>query len=114
MEEILEAFLIYFQDELKSYKNPYICIGLINLIMKQITLNIPDDKYQFFIELIDNLGLQEVVNKDISYKKTADKENKKDGNSASTLRGKLKINNNQLNDFQKHVKNSREKWQRDI
>ncbi len=24
--------------------------------MKQVTLNIPDSKYQFFIELIDNLG----------------------------------------------------------
>lgn len=24
--------------------------------MKQVILNIPDDKYQFFIELVDNLG----------------------------------------------------------
>ena len=24
--------------------------------MKQITLNIPDSKYQFFVELINNLG----------------------------------------------------------
>lgn len=24
--------------------------------MKQITLNIPDNKYQFFIELVNNLG----------------------------------------------------------
>jgi len=24
--------------------------------MKQVTLNIPDSKYQFFIELINNLG----------------------------------------------------------
>lgn len=82
--------------------------------MKQITLNIPDEKYPFFIELINNLGFHDVVNKDLSFKKTAEKANKKDGNSASTLRGKLIINNNQLNDFQKHVKNSREKWQRDI
>lgn len=110
MEEILEAFF----GELKYHKNPYICKGLVNFIMKQITLNTPDDKYQFFIELIDNLGLHNAVNKDLSFKKTAEKENKKDENSVSTLRGKLKITNNQLNNFQKHVKNSREKWQRDI
>ncbi len=24
--------------------------------MKQVTLNIPDNKYQFFIELVNNLG----------------------------------------------------------
>jgi len=28
--------------------------------MKQVTLNIPDSKYSFFIELIKNLGLEKV------------------------------------------------------
>lgn len=27
--------------------------------MKQVTLNIPDNKYQFFIELVNNLGFNE-------------------------------------------------------
>jgi len=27
--------------------------------MKQVTLNIPDNKYQFFIELVNNLGFDE-------------------------------------------------------
>lgn len=28
--------------------------------MKQITLNIPDNKYEFFLELVKNLGLEKV------------------------------------------------------
>lgn len=28
--------------------------------MKQITINIPDHKYTFFIELVQNLGLEKV------------------------------------------------------
>lgn len=28
------------------------------MIMKQVTLNIPDHKYQFFMELIQNLGIE--------------------------------------------------------
>ena len=28
--------------------------------MKQITINIPDSKYSFFLELIQNLGLEKV------------------------------------------------------
>lgn len=28
--------------------------------MKQITINIPDNKYSFFIELVKNLGLEKV------------------------------------------------------
>jgi hypothetical protein len=28
--------------------------------MKQITLNIPDNKYDFFLELVKNLGLEKV------------------------------------------------------
>lgn len=28
--------------------------------MKQITINIPDNKYSFFLELIKNLGLEKV------------------------------------------------------
>jgi len=114
LEGIPEAFLLSRQEELKCYKNPYICIGLFNLIMKQITLNIPDDKYQFFIELVENLGLHSVVNNELSPKKASAKEGGNNNKTASSLRGKLKINNNQLNDFQKHVENRREKWQRDI
>ncbi len=30
--------------------------------MKQVTLNIPDNKYKFFIELINNLGFNELDN----------------------------------------------------
>ena len=33
--------------------------------MKQITINIPDDKYSFFLELIRNLGLEEENEKSI-------------------------------------------------
>jgi len=28
--------------------------------MKQITINIPDNKYSFFLELVKNLGLEKV------------------------------------------------------
>lgn len=35
------------------------------LIMKQITINIPDNKYLFFIELIKNLGLEKVNEKPV-------------------------------------------------
>jgi len=30
--------------------------------MKQITLNIPDNKYNFFVELVNNLGFVKVSN----------------------------------------------------
>ncbi len=30
--------------------------------MKQVTLNIPNDKYKFFIELVNNLGFNELDN----------------------------------------------------
>ncbi|MEQ6120504.1 hypothetical protein [Reichenbachiella sp. MALMAid0571] len=33
--------------------------------MKQVTLNIPDSKYQFFIELVKNLGFDKAEELDI-------------------------------------------------
>lgn len=33
--------------------------------MKQITLNIPDNKYSFFLELITNLGLEKIKEESI-------------------------------------------------
>jgi len=33
--------------------------------MKQITLNIPEDKYSFFLELVENLGLEKVKEEQI-------------------------------------------------
>ena len=35
------------------------------MIMKQVTLNIPDNKYQFFIELVSNLGFVKTEELDI-------------------------------------------------
>jgi hypothetical protein len=29
--------------------------------MKQVIINIPDDKYSFFLELVKNLGLEKVI-----------------------------------------------------
>lgn len=33
--------------------------------MKQITINVPDEKYSFFLELIQNLGLEKENEKSI-------------------------------------------------
>jgi hypothetical protein len=33
--------------------------------MKQVTLNIPDNKYRFFIELVQNLGFEKAEEMDI-------------------------------------------------
>ncbi len=33
--------------------------------MKEVTLKIPDDKYQFFLELIDSLGFEKTEEWDI-------------------------------------------------
>ncbi len=35
------------------------------MLMKQVILNIPDNKYQFFIELIRNLGFDKAEEHDI-------------------------------------------------
>jgi hypothetical protein len=35
------------------------------MIMKQVILNIPDNKYQFFIELVRNLGFDKAEELDI-------------------------------------------------
>jgi len=34
--------------------------------MKQITINIPDNKYSFFLELVKNLGLEKVKEEPVS------------------------------------------------
>ncbi len=35
------------------------------MMMKQVTLNIPENKYQFFMELLQNLGLEKTQELDI-------------------------------------------------
>lgn len=39
--------------------------------MKQITLNIPDNKYEFFLELVKNLGLEKVKEEPIEAEQEA-------------------------------------------
>lgn len=80
------------------------------LIMKRITLKIPDSKYAFFLELIKNLGLEKV--KDTPFVSN-DKQNPS-GSGISALRGKLHLSKEQYQDFQQHVKDSREEWKRGI
>jgi hypothetical protein len=41
------------------------------MIMKQITLNIPDNKYDFFLELVKNLGLEKVKEEPIEAEQEA-------------------------------------------
>jgi hypothetical protein len=36
--------------------------------MKQITVNIPDNKYSFFLELVKNLGLEKVKEEQVETK----------------------------------------------
>ncbi|MGJ3235678.1 hypothetical protein [Marivirga sp.] len=80
--------------------------------MKQITLNIPDNKYTFFMELVKNLGIEKVKNPSMK-ENDGTKKKKASMNKISSLRGKLQLNEKQLNDFHQHVKNSREEWNRD-
>ncbi|MCC5929443.1 MAG: hypothetical protein JJU28_09380 [Cyclobacteriaceae bacterium] len=39
--------------------------------MKQITINIPDNKYSFFLELLKNLGLEKVKEKPVDARQQA-------------------------------------------
>ena len=39
--------------------------------MKQITINIPDNKYSFFLELVKNLGLEKVKEEPIESNREA-------------------------------------------
>ncbi|WP_114752647.1 hypothetical protein [Pleomorphovibrio marinus] len=78
--------------------------------MKLITLKIPDSKYAFFLELIKNLGLEKIKHKPSESK---DKLNEA-GSGLSSLRGKLHLTEKQYRDFQQHVNNSREEWNRRI
>ena len=36
--------------------------------MKQITINVPDNKYSFFLELLKNLGLEKVKEEPVDVK----------------------------------------------
>ncbi len=38
--------------------------------MKEVTVRIPDEKYSFFIELIESLGLENVMNDVPEFQKT--------------------------------------------
>jgi len=78
--------------------------------MKQITLNIPDSKYSFFIELVKNLGLEKV-----KIQSSDSIEEKKEPNSGvPSLRGKLHLSKKQYQDFQNQIKDSRNEWNRSI
>jgi len=78
--------------------------------MKLITLKIPESKYVFFLELIENLGLEKVTDTSLD---NAGKKNAQ-GLGASSLRGKLNLSGEQYTDFQQHVKDSRVEWNRNI
>lgn len=81
--------------------------------MKQITLNIPDNKYSFFLELVKNLGLEKVKDK-ASDSTDEIKEQKDAGNRIASLRGKLHLSNEQYKDFHQYVNDSRNEWNRSI
>lgn len=81
--------------------------------MKRITLNIPDDKYTFFLELVKNLGLEKV--KDQSSGSIGKiKKQKAAGNRIASLRGKLHLSKEQYMDFHQYVNDSRNEWNRNI
>jgi len=77
--------------------------------MKQITLNIPDNKYSFFMELVKNLGLERVIDKPSDSHKT--KEQKA---TVASLRGKLHLTKEQYKDFHQYANDSRNEWNRSI
>lgn len=81
--------------------------------MKQITLNIPDNKYSFFMELVKNLGLEKVKDKPADSDSEV-KEQKNAGNRIASLRGKLHLSNEQYKGFHQYVNDSRNEWNRGI
>jgi hypothetical protein len=81
--------------------------------MKKITLNIPDNKYSFFLELVRNLGIEKVSTQH-SLNSGELKVKQTDKTDVSSLRRKLELSDQQYNDFAQDVKNSREEWSQDI
>jgi hypothetical protein len=81
--------------------------------MRQITINIPENKYSFFLELVKNLGLEKV--KDLPSESTGEsKEQKAVGNPVTSLRGRLHLSKEQYKDFHLYVNDSRNEWNRGI
>jgi len=81
--------------------------------MKQITLNIPDNKYSFFLELVEHLGLEKVQDESSDIIGES-KEQKAAGSRVASLRGKLHLSNEQYKDFHQYVNDSRNEWNRSI
>lgn len=81
--------------------------------MKQITLNVPDHKYSFFIELVKNLGLEKVKEetKGDSRKGKIGSE-KISGSKVASLRGKLQLSEEQYKDFHEYIREGRNEWSR--
>lgn len=77
------------------------------MVMKQITLNIPENKYDFFMELIKNLGLEKAKEKP-----TNRNEVKEPKATLASLRGKLHLTIEQYDDFHQQVNDSRNEWSR--
>lgn len=42
--------------------------------MKQITVNVPDHQYAFFVELVDNLGLEKAVEENVEVETLTEEE----------------------------------------
>jgi hypothetical protein len=60
-------------------------------IMKQITVNIPDNKYSFFLELVKNLGLEKVKEEQVEPKEEVLKGIEQGFNEVKLIReGKMK------------------------
>ncbi len=81
--------------------------------MKQITLNIPDDKYAFFLELVEHLGLEKVNDRPL-INSGEHQEQQVGANRVASLRGKLQLSNKQYEDFHQYVADSRHEWNRRI
>jgi len=84
------------------------------MTMKQIILNIPDNKYSFVVELIKYLGLEKESDK---LERNGGSKVKKQKNSVSgvaALRGKLHLSQQQYADFHQHVSDGRTEWERGI
>ncbi len=81
--------------------------------MRQITINIPENKYSFFLELVKNLGLEKV--KESPTGSTGEGKGRKTvGNSVASLRGRLHLTKEQYKNFHLYINDSRNEWNRGI
>jgi hypothetical protein len=81
--------------------------------MKEVTIKIPDNKYSFVLELLQNLGIEH-VNVSTSDSSAAKDEQKSAKVDISTLRGKLCLTTGQYQDFEQYIQDSRNEWERNI